>query len=210
MEQPPLQNNRFTEELTNLQTSYGEMVTLRGIEALESERRAAYERMMNQLALLSIRVGDLYLEYRSTVRNGERTAPVRFRATTPPYPPPTTVPVSPVAESRSSRRSASVLRLRPHASKVISVRELQAQMPDPCSICYEPYTKANSVTTCCQHSFCSACYASHETAHVSRNPNTQVSCPLCRKKNPKVTEFRSRKPRTKKAEQTTIIDLTDV
>ena len=82
-----------------------------------------------------------------------------------------------------------------HKSKALPKAEIEKTMEDPFSICFESYTRANSVSTCCNHYFCKDCYASHEKS-VTRGK--MVSCPLCRKENPVVTEYRARKTRVSK------------
>jgi len=80
-------------------------------------------------------------------------------------------------------------------SKAVKQSELEVVMPDVCGICLEEYTRANSVSTCCGHSFCSACYtaAAEHAAANERRCDRKMKCPMCRKVSPKVTVFRARK-----------------
>jgi hypothetical protein len=84
------------------------------------------------------------------------------------------------------------LRHRKHKSRACSQAELAVQITDPCAICYEGYTKLNSVTTSCGHSFCKDCYTAHENTRNNQTAKAVV-CPICRADNPQVTEYRARK-----------------
>ena len=87
------------------------------------------------------------------------------------------------------------IRQRKPKSKVVKQTELDDVMPDVCGICLEQYTRANSVSTCCGHSFCSSCYTT-AVEHASNKPQREervMKCPMCRKVSPKLTVFRARK-----------------
>lgn len=101
---------------------------------------------------------------------------------TPPGPPPG------YDVSAEVERVRIPIRRRRHVSRAIPKRELDVVIPEPCSICYEPYTKVNSVSTCCGHSFCKDCFVTHENT-IRDQP---ISCPLCRKLKPTITEYRAR------------------
>jgi hypothetical protein len=109
---------------------------------------------------------------------------------TPPTPPPAYALATPYAH-RNKRKS-----------KALPKAEVDKEMADPCSICFEPYTRADSVSTCCNHQFCKTCYGLHEKS-VPRGK--LVSCPMCRKMNPVVTEYRARKTRTVNPKNVTTI-----
>lgn len=113
---------------------------------------------------------------------------------TPPFPPPA-VEARVIPNARRNRRK----------SKALPKAEIDKAMEGPCSICFEPYTRADSVSTCCNHHFCKTCYGSHEKSVVR---GKLVTCPMCRKENPVVTEYRARKPRETKPKKVTTIDLT--
>jgi len=102
---------------------------------------------------------------------------------TPPGPPPEYSMLEELFPLRLPRRR------RRHVSRAIPKRELEDVIAEPCSICYETYKKVNSVSTCCGHSFCKDCFASHEHA----NRYQTITCPLCRKMMPTITEYRARK-----------------
>jgi len=112
---------------------------------------------------------------------------------TPPTPPPVYALATPYAH-RYKRKS-----------KALPKAEIDKEMADPCGICFEPYTRAESVSTCCNHQFCKTCYGLHEK---SVPMGKLVSCPMCRKMNPVVTEYRARKTRTVNSKKVTTIDLT--
>jgi len=74
-------------------------------------------------------------------------------------------------------------------TKAIKASLLEEVMPDVCGICLEEYTRVNSVSTCCGHSFCRSCY----TAAAEHCVGRKMKCPMCRKESPKLTVFRARK-----------------
>ena len=117
----------------------------------------------------------------------------------------------PVDTYQAPHTPVTALQITPNArrnrrkSKALPKAEIDKDMEDPCSICFEPYTRADSVSTCCNHKFCKTCYGSHEKS-VARGK--LVTCPMCRKENPVVTEYRIRKPRETKPKNVTTIDLT--
>ena len=85
--------------------------------------------------------------------------------------------------------------LKKPKTKAIKASQLEEVMPDVCGICLEEYTRANSVSTCCGHSFCSSCYtsAAEHCAANSQRKDRKMKCPMCRKESPKLTVFRARK-----------------
>ena len=113
---------------------------------------------------------------------------------TPHFPPPA-VEARVIPNARRNRRKL----------KALPKAEIDKDMEDPCSICFEPYKRADSVSTCCNHKFCKTCYGSHEKSVVR---GKLVTCPMCRKENPVVTEYRARKSRETKPKNVTTIDLT--
>jgi hypothetical protein len=200
---------------------YTTMQEVQGSGLPDGVLRPVFQQMLDRIERLQTRVNDAYIGYMRGQRR--RTRGVAIHAAQPAAPvlphAPETPPGSPPPEARRRARGArATFRRRAHKTKAISMRELVSQMPEPCSICYEGYTKANSVTTCCGHSFCKGCYSSHEAAH----PDRAVDCPLCRKTNPHITEFRPRnkpKPRntvepviaaTTLAANSPLVDLTQV
>ena len=87
-------------------------------------------------------------------------------------------------------------RIRTGIRKITALKktEVNQPMPEPCCICMEEYTRVQSVTTSCSHTFCKTCYDEHErTAHVTLHK--AVCCPICRTRKPKVTEYRARASR---------------
>jgi len=69
---------------------------------------------------------------------------------------------------------------------------LQPATEDPCSICYEPYIRGNTVAMDCSHMLCKTCYNTYETTCLGHT-NPLVTCPLCRVVVTRPTEFRLRK-----------------
>jgi hypothetical protein len=92
--------------------------------------------------------------------------------------------------------AAANRRIRTGIRKITALKktEVNQLMPEPCCICMEEYTRVQSVTTSCSHTFCKTCYDEHErTAHVTLHK--AVRCPICRTRKPKVTEYRARASR---------------
>lgn len=75
---------------------------------------------------------------------------------------------------------------------VIKKADLIRNMPEPCFICQENYTKLESLTANCGHGCCKGCMTQWlETKH-------NATCPLCRVKVTTITGYRERaKPRRK-------------
>lgn len=86
-------------------------------------------------------------------------------------------------------------------SKALKRSDLEALMSDDCGICLEKTTRILTIDTCCGHSFCKTCYDAYRVSALTRERRADrvVKCPLCRKVNPKITEFRARKPPTRRA-----------
>jgi NAD-dependent SIR2 family protein deacetylase len=101
-------------------------------------------------------------------------------------------------------------------SKALKKSELNVLVPDDCGICLEKSTRIQSVDTCCGHTFCKTCFDSYRASVLAKPTRTErvIKCPLCRKVNPKMTEFRERKAPTKKTPvevtQTDIDELADI
>ena len=98
---------------------------------------------------------------------------------------------------RETEITEPVYRRRALARKTLVLKpsEMDIILPDPCSICMDMYTKINSVGTSCTHTFCKSCFDAYEASCFAKN-DPAVACPLCRAFNPRITEFRARKPRT--------------
>ena len=94
-----------------------------------------------------------------------------------------------IAAARPSIPVVRPRRRRARKSKALSITEIEEVIEDPCCICFETYTRGQSITTCCNHTFCKDCYDSHEKS------TPKSKCPMCRKENPVVTEYRTRKER---------------
>jgi len=89
-------------------------------------------------------------------------------------------------------------------SKALKRSALEALMPDDCGICLEKTTRILTIDTCCGHSFCKTCYDAYRVSALTRERRADrvIKCPLCRKVNPKITEYRARKPPTRQAAAT--------
>lgn len=58
-----------------------------------------------------------------------------------------------------------------------------------CSICLELPNYDNLLTTECGHSFCYICYDKWISSSINLNKNYSITCPNCRKNNPKVKQY---------------------
>ena len=123
--------------------------------------------------------------------DAERTLAVAV-AIPPPH------PVEPVPEviiiDPAPQVNRQVTQKRKPARKSVALKkmELVKTVDDPCCICMEKYTRVNSVTTSCGHSFCKSCYDRVEQTGLASHTR-KVCCPICREGNPKITEYRARK-----------------
>ena len=76
-------------------------------------------------------------------------------------------------------------------SKVIAKRKLEEPIPTECAICQEIPKYKDAVFTECDHYYCKACWQTWMNA-----PESNRSCPTCRKDMPTITSFRARASRT--------------
>jgi hypothetical protein len=114
--------------------------------------------------------------------------------------PPTVVPLNevmidltaaaPVVQRKRVRKQPTIPK---RCSRIVSrAAFLQPATEDPCSICYEPYIRGNTVAMDCSHMLCKTCYNTYETTCLGQT-NPLVTCPLCRVVVTRPTEFRLRK-----------------
>lgn len=86
---------------------------------------------------------------------------------------------------------------RARVTRALKASDVNALLPDDCSICLEKYTKVNSVNISCGHTFCKPCFNAHEKVCYEKTIPI-VQCPMCRNVNPIITEYRPRKQVQKK------------
>ena len=72
-------------------------------------------------------------------------------------------------------------------SKVIAKKKLEEVCPMECAICQETPKYKDTVCTECDHYYCKSCWQTWMNA-----PESNRSCPTCRKDMPTVTSFRAR------------------
>jgi len=79
--------------------------------------------------------------------------------------------------------------------KPISKEKLQQLTDDICSVCFENHTMCEVVQTCCGHQIGKECYQMwvNHCKRYSRTRKTSVTCPVCRRVNPKYFVFCERK-----------------
>lgn len=185
---------RLSEAYTEFDILYSALQALRDADLDDNTMIEMYTQLSRRSADLFQAVGADFTDYshrqRIRAREARRlaqlssTPAVTLPAESASQPVVVALPVEPVYTSRRTKQR------RAHLTKVISLSELNATLVDPCSICFESYTRSNSVLTSCQHSFCKDCFSAHEKSGAR-----VLSCPLCREVNFRVTEFRQRKPR---------------
>ena len=70
----------------------------------------------------------------------------------------------------------------------IKINKKKIQNQD-CSICFEIPNYSNLVTTNCNHHFCRECYDKWMANSINISNSVSVSCPNCRKLNPKLKQY---------------------
>lgn len=187
-----MRQNDFPEDITR--TLYDELID-RATTMLR-EVNADYQNYIRQ-NIIRTREARRALYAQQPPRQPRQAQPQHLRQATEPIP---TLP-------NDDEDYEPIVRHRRHVSRALTKREMDVVMPEPCGICYDTYTKLNSVSTCCGHSFCKDCFTSHENATRSQ----PITCPLCRKMKPIVTEYRGRKsPNTGRASSTDSLIPADV
>lgn len=90
--------------------------------------------------------------------------------------------------------SQTIMRVRvpKRTTRALKRTEIEMQMPDPCTICFESYLKIDAIVTSCSHHFCKSCYESHETACLEKETPV-VQCPMCRNTDMQIMQYRARK-----------------
>ena len=77
---------------------------------------------------------------------------------------------------------------------ILYVDNVTENVEEPCSICFETFTKENAVITCCNHTFCKVCYCSHEKSIRFKRPSAVdhiITCPLCRTEISSITVYQA-------------------
>ena len=70
----------------------------------------------------------------------------------------------------------------------IKINKKKKQKED-CSICFEIPNYSDLVTTNCNHHFCRTCYDKWMANSINISNSVSVSCPNCRKLNPKLKQY---------------------
>ena len=73
-------------------------------------------------------------------------------------------------------------------NRLIKVNSSKIQISD-CSICFEKPSYNDMVTTECKHHFCRLCYDKWVINSIQTDNNINVTCPYCRKKNPRIDQY---------------------
>jgi len=180
--------------------TYQELWLIRQIEMPDDILSESFTRLTDRIAALNRIAQEQASQHERDSRIRARAERVRLAAVTVQRRLAETTQIQPVAEVIVINNDPihvlppQVRQKRRPARKSIALKktELDAVMPDSCSICMENYTRVNSVTTSCGHAFCKGCYDVHEQTGLS-NRMLKVRCPLCRTETPKITEYRARK-----------------
>jgi hypothetical protein len=75
------------------------------------------------------------------------------------------------------------------------------EMEDICSICLEYHTRADTIVTCCGHSFGRKCLST--VVKMARKQRKQFHCPICRRPQPSLSKTICRYPTEKSAAAST-------
>jgi hypothetical protein len=75
--------------------------------------------------------------------------------------------------------------------KGIGITKIKKGTPQKnmCSICLENPDYNNLLKTNCGHYYCKTCYDGWTQLCIKQNETYEVTCPYCRKKNPKLQEY---------------------
>ena len=86
-------------------------------------------------------------------------------------------------ERREERKLAKVQQIKPKI--IVLTKAAMEVVCEVCPICMDKPSKINSITTECGHEFCKGCYNEYIAT-----ANSNKSCPMCRKNDPKITVYR--------------------
>ena len=99
-------------------------------------------------------------------------------------------------KKQAEKEAKEALKKEPK-SKVIPKAKLQQPTDDVCSVCFENHKMCDVIQTCCNHQIGKECYQMWvnqcNSLPVRNGKKTLITCPVCRRVNPKVFEFRQRK-----------------
>lgn len=84
---------------------------------------------------------------------------------------------------REERKLAKVQQIKPKI--IVLTKAAMEVVCEVCPICMDKPSKINSITTECGHEFCKGCYNEYIAT-----ANSNKSCPMCRKNDPKITVYR--------------------
>jgi hypothetical protein len=101
-----------------------------------------------------------------------------------------------VHEQSRMRRTQRALNAR--KLKVIKTKDLEKEMEDVCIICLEKHQFKDCILTSCNHIFGFECFQEF----INANENYNKHCPMCRNPEYRITSFKSRKPPTRKNNDT--------
>jgi len=99
-------------------------------------------------------------------------------------------------EQSCMRRAQRALNAR--KLKVIKTKDLEKEMEDVCIICLEKHQFKDCILTSCNHIFGFECFQEF----INANENYNKHCPMCRNTEYRITSFKSRKPPTRKNNDT--------
>ena len=93
---------------------------------------------------------------------------------------------------KSIKREKTDVKNRKKGIGIIKVKN-KAKQINECVICLEKPNFDNLFTTDCKHHFCKNCFKKWEITVMKINDSRNVSCPYCRKINPRLNEYRVNK-----------------
>jgi len=75
--------------------------------------------------------------------------------------------------------------------KMLSKEKLEKETEDVCGICLETHKFKDIIQTNCKHQFGEECFT--QWCNTCRRQRKSISCPMCKKKNPKIFRFKENK-----------------
>lgn len=90
----------------------------------------------------------------------------------------------------TEKRLKDIAKANQNREKVISKSRMESNMEDVCGICLETHVTKDTVVTDCKHQFGEPCF--QRWRQCCSSTERSVSCPMCKKNNPKIFTFRTR------------------
>lgn len=202
MEQQLQELRDYGRSVADMSEQMSLLLTIQGIP--EDIIRESFNRLSSEISMIQQVIGTVRLQHRREVRNIERQR-VSQQLVASIELDPVSIEQHPALEPASELvvrpRRVCIPRMKKPVFKTLKKADFGAIMPDNCGICLETKTRGETITTCCGHNYCKTCFEQLVESRKNRQSRADrvVHCPHCRKENPQVTAFKTRKPRTQTA-----------